>query len=129
MLRVSLHIQGKAIANAIRMELKAHVDEMKRSYNIVPGLAVILVGERKDSVIYVAMKKKPCEEIGIRSFGYNFPIEVTQKELISKISELNTGSYPSLLSNCFGFSFYSTNFSRSKCPWYIGSTPSPRSHR
>ena len=36
---------------------------------VEPGLAVVLVGERKDSATYVRMKKKACEEVGIRSFG------------------------------------------------------------
>mmetsp|Transcript_9558 Transcript_9558/g.22468 ORF Transcript_9558/g.22468 Transcript_9558/m.22468 type:complete len:287 (-) Transcript_9558:367-1227(-) len=54
-----------------------------------PGLAVILVGSRRDSQTYVRMKKKACNEVGISSFGYDYAETVTEEELLSKISELN----------------------------------------
>lgn len=43
-----------------------------------PGLAVVLVGDRRDSATYVRMKKKACDEIGVSSFGFDFPEDVTQ---------------------------------------------------
>lgn len=43
-----------------------------------PGLAVVLVGGRRDSATYVRMKKRACDEIGITSFGFDFPDDVTQ---------------------------------------------------
>lgn len=55
----------------------------------VPGLAVILVGERRDSQTYVSMKKKACAECGITSFGYDFPVTATQQEIMDCISSLN----------------------------------------
>ncbi|CAM6032031.1 unnamed protein product, partial [Sphagnum compactum] len=78
-----------AIASQIRIELKAAVDEMKSSINAVPGLAVILVGDRRDSASYVKSKKKACAECGITSFGFDYPASVTQDELLAKIDELN----------------------------------------
>jgi 5,10-methylene-tetrahydrofolate dehydrogenase/methenyl tetrahydrofolate cyclohydrolase len=78
-------IDGKVIAATIRQELKKKVSSMRH----VPGLAVILVGERRDSQTYVRMKKKACEECGIASFGFDYPDTVTESELLLKIQELN----------------------------------------
>lgn len=82
-------IDGNAIAAQIRGELKIKVDEMKETLGVTPGLAVVLVGDRRDSATYVRMKKKACAEVGIASFGIDLPAEVTQEELISKVTELN----------------------------------------
>ena len=84
-------IDGNAIAAQIRLELKERVKEMQENLGVVPGLAVILVGERRDSATYVRSKKKACAEIGITSFGYDYPADVSEEELISKIDELNEG--------------------------------------
>lgn len=62
---------------------------MKETLGVTPGLAVVLVGERRDSATYVRMKKKACTEIGIRSVGIDLPAEITQAELIAKVNELN----------------------------------------
>lgn len=55
----------------------------------VPGLAVVIVGSRKDSQSYVSMKRKACAEVGIKSFDLDLPEDVSQDELISKVHELN----------------------------------------
>lgn len=58
------------MAEAIRSEIAAEVAAMKASSGgKVPGLAVVIVGERKDSQTYVRNKKKACEEVGIVSYG------------------------------------------------------------
>ena len=82
-------IDGKAIAATIREELKQEVLELEADGKQVPGLAVILVGSRRDSQTYVSMKKKACAQAGIMSFGYDFDESVTQETLLSKIQELN----------------------------------------
>jgi len=82
-------IDGKAIAKTIRQEVKDAVDALKETEGKTPGLAVILVGARRDSQTYVRMKKKACEECNIASFGFDYPDTVTQEELMSKILELN----------------------------------------
>ena len=82
-------IDGKAIAQTIRTEIKDAVAELKTSTGKVPGLAVILVGERRDSQTYVRMKKKACEECGIASFGFDYPSDVTMETLSGKIADLN----------------------------------------
>ena len=83
-------IDGKAIASVIRDEIKAEVASLTANQQPVPGLAVILVGARRDSQTYVRMKKKACEECGIASFGFDYDESVTQEELLGKIAELNT---------------------------------------
>lgn len=60
-------IDGKAVAARIRIELAAQVEALKRSHGRAPGLAVVIVGERKDSQTYVRMKRKACEEVRARS--------------------------------------------------------------
>ncbi len=82
-------IDGKAIAATIREEIKAEVEEMKAKHGKVPGLATVLVGERKDSQTYVRMKKKACAEVGITSFGHDLPADVSQAELLKVVQELN----------------------------------------
>jgi 5,10-methylene-tetrahydrofolate dehydrogenase/methenyl tetrahydrofolate cyclohydrolase len=82
-------IDGTAIAKQIRIELKQSCDDLKSTANVIPGLAVILIGSRRDSATYVRMKKKACEEVGINSIGIDYPIDVTQDEIIAKIDELN----------------------------------------
>jgi len=78
-------IDGKAIAAQIRSELKEQVSTLTSP----PGLAVILVGSRRDSQTYVRMKKKACEEVGIASFGFDYADNVSEEELLTKIDELN----------------------------------------
>jgi len=82
-------IDGKKIAAQVTEEIKAEVAKMKEQHNMVPGLAVIIVGERKDSQTYVRSKRKACEDAGIASFGYELPETATQEELIKLIEELN----------------------------------------
>ena len=52
--------------------------KFKETTGVTPGLAVVLVGERRDSATYVRMKKKGCEECGIQSFGLDLLADVTQ---------------------------------------------------
>jgi 5,10-methylene-tetrahydrofolate dehydrogenase/methenyl tetrahydrofolate cyclohydrolase len=86
----SKNIDGNAIAATIRTELKADVDAIKNEFGVTPGLAVVLVGERRDSATYVRSKKKACAEIGITSFGIDYPADVSEAELIAKVDELNS---------------------------------------
>jgi len=82
-------IDGKAIAATIRGEIKQEVEAMKAQYGRVPGLATVLVGERKDSQTYVRMKKKACAEVGISSFGHDVPADISQAELFTLVQDLN----------------------------------------
>mmetsp|Transcript_6097 Transcript_6097/g.9204 ORF Transcript_6097/g.9204 Transcript_6097/m.9204 type:complete len:326 (-) Transcript_6097:236-1213(-) len=78
-------IDGVATAKAIRSELKEKVSKMAHK----PGLAVVLVGDRRDSATYVKSKKKACKEIGVESFSVDYPSDVSESELLNKIDELN----------------------------------------
>ena len=82
-------IDGKAIANTIHDEIKQEVETLVGDTKVRPGLAVILVGDRKDSATYVRMKQKACEKVGVHSVLINYPEEVTQDELMNKVNELN----------------------------------------
>jgi len=82
-------IDGKAIAATIRGEIAEEVAKLKEEHGVVPGLAAVLVGERKDSQTYVRMKKKACAEVGIKSIGVDLPADVSQEALIARVRELN----------------------------------------
>ena len=85
-------ISGKEIASTIRTEIKADVEALLDAGNQAPGLAVVLVGSRRDSQTYVNMKTKACKAAGIQSFQFNYDKNVLQEELLEKIQELNADS-------------------------------------
>ncbi|KAL0906860.1 hypothetical protein M5K25_025389 [Dendrobium thyrsiflorum] len=86
----SIIIDGKLVAKKIRDEITSEVARIKDSTGIVPGLAVILVGSRKDSQTYVRNKKKACEEVGIESFEVSLPEDCTEEDIIKHISDFNS---------------------------------------
>jgi len=88
MARRSLVIDGKAIAAEMRAEMKAEVAALAKR-RIVPGLAVVLVGENPASQVYVRMKKRACAEIGVQSFSHELPPSCGEKRLLSLIARLN----------------------------------------
>lgn len=81
-------IDGKAIAKEIRQELKQEVISLKNK-NIIPGLAVILVGEDPASMSYVKGKKRACEEVGILSKSFELDINTTESSLLELVDKLN----------------------------------------
>ncbi len=83
-------IDGKLVSSEIRKSLKSQVDSIKAEYNKVPGLAVIIVGNNPASEVYVRNKERACAEIGIRSLRYSLPEDVSEKEILDIISELNS---------------------------------------
>ena len=85
-------IDGKKTAAELREELKKKIVELKSTYNAVPGLTVILVGEDAPSKIYVKNKEKFAKEIGINSEVIRYPSDLEEKELLNKITgELSSG--------------------------------------
>ncbi|BFG15210.1 bifunctional protein FolD 2 [Prunus yedoensis var. nudiflora] len=82
-------IDGKAIAQTIRNEIAEEVRHLSQKYGKVPGLAVVIVGNRKDSQSYVSMKRKACAEVAIKSLDIDLPEDVSQDDLIAKVHELN----------------------------------------
>ncbi|OUM96863.1 MAG: bifunctional 5,10-methylene-tetrahydrofolate dehydrogenase/5,10-methylene-tetrahydrofolate cyclohydrolase [Thermobacillus sp. ZCTH02-B1] len=81
-------IDGKAIANAIREEIRAETEALK-ARGIVPGLAVVLVGDDPASKVYVRNKEKACLATGFHSEVHRLPAETTQEELLALIDRLN----------------------------------------
>lgn len=81
-------IDGKEVSAAVKNRVAGEVKELNKS-GISVCLAVILVGSDPASKIYVANKKKACEQLGIISKEYLLPADTTQKELLSLIEQLN----------------------------------------
>ena len=82
-------IDGKKIAAELREELKQEVTELKAKNNKIPGLTVILIGDMAPSQIYVRMKEKAANEVGIKSDVIRYPEAVEEKTVLDKIDELN----------------------------------------
>ena len=82
-------IDGKKIAETLRQKLKKEIIQIKSSFKSVPGLTVILIGEDPASKIYVKNKEKFSKEIGINSEVIKYPENIEEKEVLSKIIELN----------------------------------------
>ncbi len=82
-------IDGREIAARMRTELKTEIEKLK-THGIVPGLAVILVGDDPASKSYVTAKEKACEEIGIYSDDNRLPAETSQQQLLDLIKEKNS---------------------------------------
>ena len=82
-------IDGKAVAEAIRREVAAGVAELKRTEAIVPGLAVVLVGEDPASQVYVRNKGRETTAAGMRSFEHKLTATVSELALLELIGDLN----------------------------------------
>jgi len=81
-------IDGKQIAEAMRAELQPAIAKLKAG-GVVPGLAVVLVGENPASQVYVRMKGKACEQLGMHSETIRMPAETTEAELLAVVDRLN----------------------------------------
>lgn len=81
-------ILGKEISESIYSELRDRIESLKVG-GVTPGLAVVLVGEDPASQVYVRMKGKKCEELGMHSVTIVMPEDTTEAELLAKVNELN----------------------------------------
>ncbi len=82
-------IDGRKLAADLRAEIARGVAELKSGNGIVPGLAVILVGDNPASVSYVTAKEKACAEAGMNSREIRLAADVSEAELLGHIAELN----------------------------------------
>jgi len=82
-------IDGKAFAAQVRGQVAEHVARLKQDHGIVPGLAVVLVGEDPASQVYVRSKGKQTVEVGMASFEHKLDASVSEEELIAVIDQLN----------------------------------------
>ena len=83
-------IDGKDYASRLRGKLKIGVNDLKEKHKIVPGLAVVLVGNDPASEIYVRNKGIQTNEAGMNSFEYRLPENTSEDDLLAKVEELNT---------------------------------------
>lgn len=82
-------IDGKAFAAGLRERIAEHVERLKSEHGITPGLAVIIVGHDPASQVYVNNKARQTKEVGMNSFKYELPEDVSEAEVLSLIEELN----------------------------------------
>jgi len=82
-------IDGKKEAKLLREEIKKEILKIKKSKNKVPGLTVILIGNYTPSQIYVKNKEKNSKEVGMNSDVIKYSDDVSEKEILKKIKELN----------------------------------------
>lgn len=84
-------LDGKGTAATIREEIRSRVEELVEQHgeNARPGLAVVIVGTRKDSMTYVRAKRNACVEVGFRSHGFELPEDVPQDALEQVVQQLN----------------------------------------
>jgi methylenetetrahydrofolate dehydrogenase (NADP+) / methenyltetrahydrofolate cyclohydrolase len=82
-------IDGKAFAARVRGEVAAHVARLREANGLVPGLAVVLVGEDPASQVYVRNKHASTIEVGMASFEHRLSADTSEADLLSLIGRLN----------------------------------------
>ena len=82
-------IDGKAIAQQVRAEVREQIDAWVAGGGQRPGLATVLVGDDPASAVYVANKQKACGEVGIEGFAHDLPADGTQDEVVALLAQLN----------------------------------------
>ncbi|MEE3036452.1 MAG: bifunctional methylenetetrahydrofolate dehydrogenase/methenyltetrahydrofolate cyclohydrolase FolD [Pseudomonadota bacterium] len=82
-------IDGKAIAEEFRARIGAGVADLQATHNLTPGLAVVLVGEDPASQVYVRNKGVATKAAGMASFEYRLDKDVSEVDLIAKVTSLN----------------------------------------
>lgn len=83
-------INGKALAETIKAEIKEAVLARTDTGKSAPGLAVILVGSDPASQVYVGHKRRACDAVGFHSQAFDFPLNITQAKLLEQIDALNS---------------------------------------
>ena len=82
-------IAGKAQAAVLRARIGTQVAALKAAHGVVPGLAVVLVGENPASQVYVRSKAKQTVEAGMASFEHVLPVETSEANLLALVARLN----------------------------------------
>jgi methylenetetrahydrofolate dehydrogenase (NADP+)/methenyltetrahydrofolate cyclohydrolase len=82
-------IDGKAFAARVRAQVADHVALLRRDHGLVPGLAVVLVGQDPASEVYVRNKGKQTVEAGMASFEHELPADTSQADLLALVARLN----------------------------------------
>ena len=82
-------IDGKKEAAILKEKIKSEIADLKKRTKKVPGLTVLLIGEFAPSQIYVKNKEKSSKEVGINSNIIKYASDISEKEVLEKIEELN----------------------------------------
>lgn len=82
-------IDGKVFAATVREKVAGHVARLKEVHGLIPGLAVVLVGEDPASQVYVRNKGKQTIEVGMNSFEHKLPVNTSQEDLLALLDKLN----------------------------------------
>lgn len=85
-------IDGKAFAATLRRKVAGQVARLKAEYGVVPGLAVVLVGEDPASTVYVRNKERMTAEVGMNGYAFRLPAHASEAELLDLIRQLNADS-------------------------------------
>lgn len=86
-------LNGKELASEVHQRLRNEVAQIKELFpSFSPGLAIVQVGNREDSNVYIRAKVKAAEEVGIRATNIRLPNTITEQELINAIKKLNEDS-------------------------------------
>jgi methylenetetrahydrofolate dehydrogenase (NADP+)/methenyltetrahydrofolate cyclohydrolase len=82
-------LDGKALSEKIKTDLKLKIDEFKAQTKVTPGLAVILVGDDAASHTYVDMKAKACEKVGVYGITHKMPIDISEQDILATVEMIN----------------------------------------
>ncbi len=85
----ALRIDGRAVAEEVTQTVKRETERLREATGIVPGLAVVLVGDDPASAVYVAGKGKKAAELGFHSVQKTLPVETSQADLLAVVEALN----------------------------------------
>ncbi len=86
-------IDGKSLSKKVQNLVQSEVEILKKEKNIVPGLAVVIVGDDPASHAYVSMKEKACKNVGFYSIAHKMPDTITQEEIIKIIMMMNNNPH------------------------------------
>ena len=82
-------IDGKHVSSVIRSRIAKEIIDFQSESGIIPGLAVVIVGDNPASMVYVRNKKRACEEVGVNSYEIALPADITEDELLERVRQLN----------------------------------------
>ncbi len=82
-------IDGKAVAQQVRAEVRQEIEAWVAGGGPRPGLATVLVGDDPASAVYVGGKQRACAEVGIEGFAHDLPADATQEQVVELLAELN----------------------------------------
>lgn len=82
-------IDGKSLSKKVQDAVKSDIEILKTQHGMVPGLAVVIVGDDPASHAYVSMKEKACKNVGVYSIAHKMPDSITQDEIIAIITMMN----------------------------------------